>query len=126
MIEETILNIEKKALARWGKGDPQGCLDISAKDVTYFDPFIEKRIDGLEALTKYYEGLKGKIRVDRFEIINPKFVVSDDLVVLSYNYISYGGNDEFSWNCTEVYKKINNDWKIVQTHWSITKPKLNG
>jgi len=122
MIEEKIL--DKEALERWGQGDPSGYLEISHKDVTYFDPFIDARIDGLDTLTKYYEGLKGKIQIDQFEIINPRFIISDNLVVLSYNYVSYSDNNKFLWNCTEVYQKIDEDWKIIQTHWSITKPKF--
>ncbi len=122
MIEEIILNMEKEALERWARGDPQGCLDISAENVTYFDPFIDKRIDGIDALTKYYDNLRGKIKFDSFELLNPKFILSDDLVILTYNYVSYRGDSQFPWNCTEVYKKIENNWKIVQTHWSITKP----
>jgi hypothetical protein len=60
MAAETIISMEKQALDRWGKGDPSGFLEISSPDVVYFDPFLEKRIDGLEALTRYYEGIRGK------------------------------------------------------------------
>ena len=42
LIQSTILGLEKAALDRWCKGDPTGFLEISAPDVVYFDPFLEK------------------------------------------------------------------------------------
>jgi len=36
---EMIVAMERAALERWGRGDPDGFLDISAPDVSYFDPF---------------------------------------------------------------------------------------
>ena len=48
-IETTILTLERVALERWGQGDPDGFLEISAPDVSYFDPFTESRLDGIDA-----------------------------------------------------------------------------
>lgn len=58
-ITETLVTMESAALERWGNGDPSGFLEICAPDVVYFDPYLEKRIDGVEALTQYYKGLWG-------------------------------------------------------------------
>ena len=123
-VEREIISLEKRALDRWCKGDPSGCLEISAYDVTYFDPFVDCRIDGLEALKLYYESLRGKIKVDRYELLNPQVTVHGDLAILTFNYVSYGGNEQSRWNCTEVYKKLAAGWRIIQTHWSLTKPDL--
>jgi len=43
---ETIIALERSALDRWGKDDPQGFLETYAPDVTYFDPGSERRVDG--------------------------------------------------------------------------------
>ena len=43
---ETIIGLERAALDRWGRGDPQGFFDLSAPDQTYFNPTGEKRVDG--------------------------------------------------------------------------------
>ncbi len=59
-IASLILSLERTALDRWGKGDPSGYLEISSPDVVYFDPFLERRLDGLKALTDYYEKLRGR------------------------------------------------------------------
>ncbi|MFZ2956592.1 MAG: nuclear transport factor 2 family protein [Candidatus Ozemobacteraceae bacterium] len=123
-VAETIIKLEKAALDRWGKGDPSGCLEISAHEVTYFDPFIEHRICGLAALTQYYDGLRGKIQVDRYELIDPKVELVGDAAILTFNYVSYNGADRSRWNCTEVYQNLDGQWKIIQTHWSLTQPKL--
>jgi ketosteroid isomerase-like protein len=120
-VESTIIALERGALDRWGAGDPSGYLEISADDVVYFDPFLERRIDGLAQLTRYYEGVRGKIHISRYELLNPNVQTIGDAAVLTFNYVSYGGNeDEFRWNCTEVYRREAAGWRIVQTHWSFT------
>jgi ketosteroid isomerase-like protein len=119
---ETIINLESEALRRWGKGDPSGFLEICAPDVVYFDPNLEMRIDGLEALTRYYEPIRGKIFFDRFQLLNPKVQVIGDAAVLTFNYVSNEADGRpIPWNCTEVYRKIQDRWLIVQTHWSYTQ-----
>ncbi|MEE4198824.1 MAG: nuclear transport factor 2 family protein [Bacteroidales bacterium] len=122
-IENKIITLEKKALERWNQGDPSGFLERSANDVVYFDPFTELRIDGLEQLSALYETIRGKINVDRYEMNNPKVQHKGEMAVLTYNLTSYIKNDTVRWNCTEVFRKEKNEeWKIIQTHWSYTKP----
>lgn len=118
----TIIAMERAALDRWGKGDPSGYLEISAPEVVYFDPFLERCLDGLEALTRYYKALRGQVRIDRDEIINPKVQVCGEVAVLTFNYVSYTGETQMRWNCSEVYQHQNGHWRIIQTHWSITQP----
>ena len=61
-IREKIVAMEREALDRWGSGDPGGFLEINDPDVSYFDPFQEKRLDGLDRLT----ALLVKLDDDRF------------------------------------------------------------
>lgn len=120
-LARTIINLERAALDRWGNGDPSGFLEICAPDVVYFDPGQETRIDGLEALGKYYEAIRGKVSIDRFELLNPLVQQAGDAVVLTFNFVSFGGDEEeYRWNCTEVYRRLGEDWQIIQTHWSYT------
>ena len=125
-VTDIIIAFEKKALDRWGKGDPSGFLEISAEEVCYFDPFLEKRIDGKNELTELYESIQGKILIDRYELLNPRVQLLDNAAVLTFNYVSYSGEQKSRWNCTEVYKYDGDRWQIVQTHWSLTKPLGNG
>jgi ketosteroid isomerase-like protein len=122
-LEQELLELERNALVRWLNGDPSGFLEISAPDVVYFDPYRERRVDGLEALTRIYEELRGKIFAARFEILNPRVQQVGDAAVLTFNFVSYGGNeDAYRWNCTEVYRRDPAGWRIIQTHWSYTWP----
>ncbi len=120
-VAAAIIALERAALDRWGNGDPSGFLEISAPDVAYFDPFTDRRIDGREALARHYEPARGQIRIARYEMIDPKVQVVGDAAVLTFNFVSYGGNeDAFRWNCTEVYRHDPEGWRIIQTHWSFT------
>jgi ketosteroid isomerase-like protein len=118
-ISEIIIALEKRVLEKWNQGDPGGYLDISADDVTYFDPSLEQRLDGLDNLRKYYEPIKGLINVSRFEMLNPEVNATNDMAVLTFNLLSYKTDKVSKWNCTEVYRlEPDGQWKIVHTHWS--------
>lgn len=121
-IASTIIKLECDALDKWGKGDPSGFLEICAPDVVYFDPELDRRIDGLEALTRYYENIRGKVFFNRFELLNPVVQVVGAAAVLTFNYVSYIADGKTRpWNCTEVYRLSQNKWRIIQTHWSYTR-----
>jgi ketosteroid isomerase-like protein len=124
-VPETIIGLEKAALERWNHCDPSGYLELYAPDIVYFDTYIEKRIDGLEALTKMYEAIRGQVKVDRYEMIDPLVQASDQMAVLTFNLNSHVGDQVQKWNCTEVYRlEPNASWKIIQSHWSRTQPVL--
>lgn len=107
----------------------KGFLELMSEDETYFDPVTEKRIDGREALRKFFAPFAGKIRIERVEIIDPKVQRQGDMVVLTFNLADYGAQFDgrpkstVRWNCTEVYQWIDGKWKIVHSHWSYTKPE---
>lgn len=117
-----VIALERAALDRWGKGDPSGFLEISAPDVVYFDPFLDVRLDGRDALAAHYEPIRGKAFISRYEMDNAKVHLVGDAAVLTFNFTSYGGSeDAFRWNCTEVYRRAGRSWQIIQTHWSFTR-----
>ena len=120
-IAKTLIAMESAALERWGNGDPSGFLEISAPDVVYFDPYQEMRIDGIKALTEFYKTIWGKVHFDRFELLNPCVQLGRELAILTFNYVSYTGDKQSRWNCTEVYRQAGDGWQIIQTHWSYTR-----
>ncbi|PWG82271.1 DUF4440 domain-containing protein [Pararcticibacter amylolyticus] len=123
---EKIIALEKAALEKWNTGDPAGYLELSAENVSYFDPYLEARLDGLPALKQYYAPIKGTFRVSRYEMLNPKVVSTDKMAVLTFNLNCFEEDKETRWNCTEVYLlQPDSTWKIVQTHWSLIKPLGN-
>jgi ketosteroid isomerase-like protein len=116
---EHLLALERKALARWCNGDPTGFLEICADDVVYFDPFRESRIEGRKALKNYYDSLAGSVRADRFEMVDPHVHATTEMAVLTFQFVSsYEGGCDTRWQCTEVYRRVGDTWKIIATHWS--------
>lgn len=119
-----IIALEREALDRWGKGDPDGFLDISDASVVYFDPFVPVRVNGKDELRKLYNGIRGKIFMDSYEMLDPKVQVIGDAAILTFNFVSYGSEGAMRWNTTEVYQNRDGKWRIIHTHWSLTQPKL--
>ena len=124
---DAIIALERAALDRWGKGDPQGYLESYAPEVTYFDPIGEGRVDGIAAMKEYLNPLTGKIRIDHYEMIRPKVQRHGDVAVLTYNLVSHakrpdGESIVVRWNSTAVYAHSAGKWKIIHSHWSFTRP----
>jgi uncharacterized protein (TIGR02246 family) len=125
-----VIAMERAALDRWGKGDPQGYLEIMADEVTYFDPVQEKRVDGRDAMQTMLAPITGKVKVARFEMIGPKVQQHGDAVLLTFNLISYVTQPDgleravARWNSSELYARIDQQWRIVHSHWSYIKPEL--
>lgn len=125
IITETIIALETAALNAWHQGNPSPYLKLYAKDFTYFDHAQEKRLDGWEKIKELYESMRGKIKMDKFEIIDPVVQTSGTMAVLTYNLRSYSGETLWKENCTEVYRlEENTEWKIIHSHWSLTRPSI--
>jgi ketosteroid isomerase-like protein len=126
---DAIIALERGALERWGRGDPYGYLDIYARDVSYFDPAREKRVDGFKAMEEILAPLKGVIQIDSYEMIAPRVDLAGEAAILTYNLINQGrlpdGTRVVSrWNATAVFVRRGGAWKILHNHWSYTKPDL--
>jgi len=121
-VSETIIALEREAMSAWHDGNPSPFLELYSKDFTYFDPGQEVRLDGWDKIKELYESLRGKVKMDRFEMINPVVQATDTMAVLTYNLDSYSGETLWKENCTEVYRlEENNKWKIIPCHFSPTK-----
>jgi ketosteroid isomerase-like protein len=122
-----LMRLETGAMERWRNGDPYGFLEISAPHVSYFDTGTPTRLDGFEQLKAEYDTRIGKIHYDVMELIEPRWHVHGDTVVLHYQFFSTILNRNGSvqsrtpWHCTEVFVKIEGKWRIVHTHWSFIK-----
>jgi ketosteroid isomerase-like protein len=129
-VPETIISLERGALERWGKGDPDGYLSIMAPEITYFDPTVAMRIDGREKLKPVLEVVRGRLSIQQAKMINPAVMRDGNVAVLTFNLISRGASlngsprRDVKWNSTEVYRQIDGNWKIVHSHWSYTTPPL--
>ncbi|HWB99213.1 MAG TPA: nuclear transport factor 2 family protein [Bryobacteraceae bacterium] len=121
---QAILAIERGAFERWAKGDPSGFLEASDPAVDYFDPFLENKLEGLDALRALYNPLRGQVQIDRWEMVRPRVLVEGNMGVLTFQFVSHSKGHTEKWNTTEVYRRKNGRWKIIHTHWSLTKPEL--
>ena len=129
-MQDNILELEKSAMERWRQGDPWGFTEISADDVLYVDVGQTAPIIGIDALRAYYRQFEGVMVYQRSEFINPQVVRVGDAALLTYNYrsavLSEGGDilQETPWNATEVYARLQGEWKITHTHWSYIHQQL--
>jgi len=49
------------------------------------------------------------------------------MALMTFNFVSTSGDGtKQRWNCTEVYRRDSEGWRIIQTHWSLTKPLVGG
>lgn len=118
-IKASTIVLEKQALEQWNNGNPDGFIDLSTDDVVYIDPAFENKLVGKKALEDYYNTIRGKIKIDQYEMINPTVQLLPEVAVLTYNYEVQRDGQTFRMNCTEVYKlDSSNQWKIIHTHWS--------
>ena len=122
--EQAIVAQERRALEQWAKGNPLGYLEIDADDVTYFDDIgAHSRVDGIGAMRTYLGSLKDKIPPHRYEIVNPKVQLYGDIGILTLRYHAYGADAQpmARWKATSVYRRVDDQWRIVHAHWSLVK-----
>jgi uncharacterized protein (TIGR02246 family) len=119
-----LMALESEAMRRWRTGDPSGYLEIYAPDVTYFDVGSEHRTNGRDAMSAMYKQLAGQIFYEVMDFVDPRVQVGGELAVLFYRFLSTRLNLDGSvskrtpWNCTEIYRKIDGEWRIIHNHWS--------
>ena len=125
-----VIAIERASLDRWGKGDPDGFLSNYAPDVTYFSPTEARRVDGLPAMSALLAPIRGKIKIDRYEMLNTKVQRYGDVAVLTYQIVNYrkepDGREQPTtrWNSTAVFHRQGGKWREVHSHFSFTTPAL--
>jgi ketosteroid isomerase-like protein len=125
-----LMALESAAMQRWRNGDPFGFIELYAPQVTYFDTATPQRLNGLAALRSELGGRQGKIHYDVMEFIQPRLHLQGDLAVLFYRFFSTRLNLDGSiagrtpWNCTEVYARLDGQWRIIHNHWSFIQGQL--
>nr|WP_319999243.1 nuclear transport factor 2 family protein [uncultured Draconibacterium sp.] len=120
-----ILETEKQALNEWGNRNVWGYLNLFASDATYFDTSTKMKLTGSEAIKSYTAPWNGSIYVPRHEMINVDIKVAGNVGVLSYNLYNFNESNDTTalWNSSEIYEKIDGNWKIIHSHWSLVALK---
>ena len=117
-----ILALERTALDGWQVGNPDPLLEISDPGLTYFHATTGKRLDGLPAVKALFEGYRGRPLFDTYEMAEPKVQSSGDTAVLTYILVRHIGTMTSRWNATQVYQRKKEGWRIIHSHWSVTRP----
>lgn len=120
-MDHPVLELERAAMARWCRGETQGFIDLLDEDIVYFDPTTASRLNKAD-LTAMYAEMEGTILADRYEFIEPLVQEIGDAAVLTFRFVSWDSEGKaLRWNCTEVFRRRDGVWRIIQTHWSITE-----
>ena len=111
----------QKALERWYAGDPFAYAELCASDVSYFDPWVLGRVEGLDALKRHFERYDGKVFRPRFEMLDCRSVAIGDGTLFMYCLQSWQADNtpDRPWNATELYRDLDGRWRIVHAHWSL-------
>lgn len=117
--EETILKMERRAMDGWREGNPDEFLKISDPEITYFHSALGLRLVGLDAVKALYETYRGRPLFDRYEMVEPKVVVSGSMAVLTYLFTTQNGSLTRRWYATEVYRQGSAGWRIIHSHFSL-------
>jgi ketosteroid isomerase-like protein len=122
-LEKKIVQIEKDALDKWYEGNPSPYIANMDAEIGYFEPVLDKRLDGKESLQRMFEALRGKVHADKYDMLNTRVQASDKMAVLTFNLLAVEDGVPFRWNCTEVYGlEKDGQWKLLHSHWSETNP----
>lgn len=117
-----VLALERTALDGWQVGNPDPLLAILDPEITYFHAVTDKRLDGLPAVRALFEAYRGRPLFDSYEMADPKVQTSGDTAVLTYVLVRHIGTVTSRWNATQVYRRKKEGWRIIHSHWSVTKP----
>lgn len=125
-----LLTLERAALDRWIRLNPDGYLALYGSDVTYFDPTTERRITGAKVMETRFapmRTLKPPFSDPRYEFVDPKVQRHGEVAILTFNLVNYGKladaveRELARWNSTEVYVQLEGTWRIVHSHWSFVQ-----
>lgn len=117
---DVILDQLEAVFDRWYKGDPYGWLDLMDDEMSYFSPFVNKILDGKEAVVANVAPIEGQIHVPRFEILNPDLKLGEEIGILTYRIFEYGDGEALSaaWKVTEGFRQVGDRWRLIHSHFS--------
>lgn len=121
---QAILANLRSALDRWYSGDPYGYSDLLDEPFTYYDPFMNDRLETSAQLRAHYATLEGKVNLPRYEIVDPKIELEDGFGVLTYFLKQYSNDGPVgpTWKTTEIYRGGGSRWRMIHAHWSTIPP----
>jgi len=129
-ISQLILEKEAMANERFKQGDYMGFLELHRDDVTYVNPMTPGILSGKINIRRYFEKSFPLITIEKSTWTNVNLVINDEknLVILTYNQQNYIRSKVDGtlykvplWNCTNIYRLTDGEWKIAHNTWSIAQ-----
>jgi ketosteroid isomerase-like protein len=120
-LKDTLLARERAGLDLWARGDTPGYAARLAEHATYFDHVTRERLQGRAAIASHVRAFEGKIDIPRHDIVNAALHHHGDIAVLGFNWDPYDAEGRMigRWNATSVYGKVDGEWRVIHTHWSM-------
>lgn len=119
-VYDSIMTNLRGALERWYSGDPFGYSELFADDITYFDTFMNDRLETIGQLRDHYTPMEGTVNLPRFELLDPELQLEGEIGILTYFLKQYSEEGPVgpTWKTTEVYRRDGDDWRAIHAHWS--------
>jgi ketosteroid isomerase-like protein len=122
--EQEILALERSGLDQWAARNPLGFAANFADDVSYSDDLGgQLRIDGIEAVRKYFSTLEGQIPPHKYELVNTRVQLYGDVGILTFQWHGFTPDGKLfsKYRVTSVYRYDGDKWRTVHTNWSEIK-----
>lgn len=116
---EEVFALERAAMERWAKGDPDGFIELLDPEVTFCDGTLAERADGLDVVRPLYEAERGRPACT-VEFIRPKVQLAGECAVLTFTLITRDAQDRRRYHGTEVFRRRDGRWRIIHGHYSHT------
>lgn len=128
VVETLIVDLERAALEQFGRGDIDGSLARCEEEISTFDPFVERRIDGLTALATHYEVARGKPQYNSCDLRDVRVQAFDNTAILTYVLATADSSDPHfeptRWKVTMVYHRSEDRWRVVHSHFALFADSL--
>jgi len=126
-VADAIVGLERAALDRWIQGDTSLYKALLAPDYTVFDPRLETRLGGRDAIA-FIDRIRPATPLPGYDMLDPVVQQAGDAAVLTFTFVSYDQTrtPTSRWNFTEVYRYAGDRWLIVHTHASFVGGQAPG
>jgi len=122
-----ILDIERSIWEAFRKGDLTPIEQYFSEDVSVLEGASAYRMSGKVDVLRAYRALLKNVKIENYQILDPKVNVHGGTAVLSYYYTeslrTQGMPVTESGKITTVYAREDGEWRVVHHHSSVNVPE---
>ncbi len=121
VLEELVADIEAELEVYYGESDPSRYVAKYAEDITYFDPWVDGKLEGRVAASDHLMAFTGTIPPFAYEVVNADVELEGDTAIFSYEIDLSGpdGEDVLTWNVTEIFRDAQGDRELIHAHFGV-------